>query len=310
MMKKGLGRGLESLFSVYRDTEVDTTNVNDKIDEVPEVKVVKMAPISDRIKGDMVEQIDVGMIDPNKDQPRKVFDQTALNELAASIKLHGIIQPLVVNKTGDRYMIIAGERRWRAAQIAGLKTVPAIVKEYDNRQIKEISIIENLQREDLNPMEAARAMKQLMDEYGWTQEVVADRLGKSRPVIANTIRLLNLEPEVIEMIEKGKLSAGHARSLVAVNNREAQIKLAKQVCEKKLTVRDLEKAVKQGKNGGASNAHQSIELKQLIHDMQKVFGTKVSALGNDQRGRIYIDYYSVDDLQRVYDLVEILKKQK
>lgn len=310
MMKKGLGRGLESLFSVYRDTEVDTTNVNDKIDEVPEVKVVKMAPISDRIKGDMVEQIDVGMIDPNKDQPRKVFDQTALNELAASIKLHGIIQPLVVNKTGNRYMIIAGERRWRAAQIAGLKTVPAIVKEYDNRQIKEISIIENLQREDLNPMEAARAMKQLMDEYGWTQEVVADRLGKSRPVIANTIRLLNLEPEVIEMIEKGKLSAGHARSLVAVNNREAQIKLAKQVCEKKLTVRDLEKAVKQGKNGGTSNSHQSIELKQLIHDMQKVFGTKVSALGNDQRGRIYIDYYSVDDLQRVYDLVEILKKQK
>lgn len=309
-MKKGLGRGLESLFSVYRDNDVVTSEVNDNIEEVPEVKVVKMAPIQDKIKGDMVEQIDVGMIDPNKDQPRKVFDQNALNELAASIKIHGIIQPIVLNKVGDRYMIIAGERRWRAAQIAGLKSVPAIVKEYDKRQIKEISIIENLQREDLNPMEAARAIKQLMDEYGWTQEVVADRLGKSRPVIANTIRLLNLEPEVIEMIESGKLSAGHARSLVAVNNREAQIKLAKQVCEKKLTVRDLEKAVKQGKNGGASTAHQSIELKQLIHDMQKVFGTKVSALGNDQRGRIYIDYYSVDDLQRVYDLVEVLKKQK
>ncbi len=309
-MKKGLGRGLESLFSVYRDNDVDTSEVNDNIEEVPEVKVVKMAPIQDKIKGDMVEQIDVGMIDPNKDQPRKVFDQNALNELAASIKIHGIIQPIVLNKVGNRYMIIAGERRWRAAQIAGLKSVPAIVKEYDKRQIKEISIIENLQREDLNPMEAARAMKQLMDEYGWTQEVVADRLGKSRPVIANTIRLLNLEPEVIEMIESGKLSAGHARSLVAVNNREAQIKLAKQVCEKKLTVRDLEKAVKQGKNGGVSTAHQSIELKQLIHDMQKVFGTKVSALGNDQRGRIYIDYYSVDDLQRVYDLVEVLKKQK
>lgn len=309
-MKKGLGRGLESLFSVYRDNDVDTSEVNDNIEEVPEVKVVKMAPIQDKIKGDMVEQIDVGMIDPNKDQPRKVFDQNALNELAASIKIHGIIQPIVLNKVGNRYMIIAGERRWRAAQIVGLKSVPAIVKEYDKRQIKEISIIENLQREDLNPMEAARAMKQLMDEYGWTQEVVADRLGKSRPVIANTIRLLNLEPEVIEMIESGKLSAGHARSLVAVNNREAQIKLAKQVCEKKLTVRDLEKAVKQGKNGGVSTAHQSIELKQLIHDMQKVFGTKVSALGNDQRGRIYIDYYSVDDLQRVYDLVEVLKKQK
>lgn len=310
MAKKGLGRGLESLFSVYRDPEVDTQNVNDNINDVPEVKVVKMASVDEKIKGDAVEQIEIGQIDPNKNQPRKVFDENALSELASSIKIHGIIQPIVLNKVGDRYMIIAGERRWRAAQIAGLKTVPAIIKNYDARQIKEISIIENLQREDLNPMEAARAIKELMDEYGWTQEVVADRLGKSRPVIANTIRLLNLEPEVIDMIEKGKLSAGHARSLVAVNNREAQIKLAKQVCEKKLTVRDLEKAVKQGKSGKNPSASQSIELKELIHDMQKVFGTKVSALGNDQRGRIYIDYYNTEDLQRVFELVEILKRHK
>ena len=310
MAKKGLGRGLESLFSVYRDPEVDTENVNDKIDDVPEVKVVKMASVGEKINGEAVEQIEIGKIDPNKNQPRKVFDETALNELASSIKIHGIIQPIVLNKVGDRYMIIAGERRWRAAQIAGLKTVPAIVKNYDARQIKEISIIENLQREDLNPMEAARAIKELMEEYGWTQEVVADRLGKSRPVIANTIRLLNLEPEVIDMIEKGKLSAGHARSLVAVNNRDAQIKLAKQVCEKKLTVRDLEKAVKQGKSGKNPKSSQSIELKELIHDMQKVFGTKVSALGSDQRGRIYIDYYSTEDLQRVFELVEILKRHK
>lgn len=310
MAKKGLGRGLESLFSVYRDPEVDTENVNDKIDDVPEVKVVKMASVDEKINGEAVEQIEIGKIDPNKNQPRKVFDETALNELASSIKIHGIIQPIVLNKVGDRYMIIAGERRWRAAQIAGLKTVPAIIKNYDARQIKEISIIENLQREDLNPMEAARAIKELMEEYGWTQEVVADRLGKSRPVIANTIRLLNLEPEVIDMIEKGKLSAGHARSLVAVNNRDAQIKLAKQVCEKKLTVRDLEKAVKQGKSGKNPKSSQSIELKELIHDMQKVFGTKVSALGSDQRGRIYIDYYSTEDLQRVFELVEILKRHK
>ncbi len=309
MAKKGLGRGLESLFSVYRDSEVDTKEVNDNIEEVPEVKVVKMASVGGDVSSENVYQIEIGKIDPNKDQPRKNFDQSALNELASSIKIHGIIQPLVLTKTGDRYMIIAGERRWRAAQIAGLKTVPAVVKDYDAKQIREIAIIENLQREDLNPMEAARAIKQLMEEYGWTQEVVADRLGKSRPVIANTIRLLNLEPEVIDMIEKGKLSAGHARSLVAVNNRDAQIKLAKQVCEKKLTVRDLEKAVKVGKSGKAPKvSQQSIELKELIHDMQKVFGTKVSALGNDQRGRIYIDYYSMDDLQRVFDLVEILKK--
>ena len=311
MAKKGLGRGLESLFSVYRDSEVDTKEVNDNIEEVPEVKVVKMASVGGDVSSENVYQIEIGKIDPNKDQPRKNFDQSALNELASSIKIHGIIQPLVLTKTGDRYMIIAGERRWRAAQIAGLKTVPAVVKDYDAKQIREIAIIENLQREDLNPMEAARAIKQLMEEYGWTQEVVADRLGKRRPVIANTIRLLNLEPEVIDMIEKGKLSAGHARSLVAVNNRDAQIKLAKQVCEKKLTVRDLEKAVKVGKSGKAPKvSQQSIELKELIHDMQKVFGTKVSALGNDQRGRIYIDYYSMDDLQRVFDLVEILKKHQ
>lgn len=311
MAKKGLGRGLESLFSVYRDSDVDESQANDKIDEVSEVKVVKMASVGEDVEHETIYQIEIGMIDPNKDQPRKNFEQASLNELASSIKIHGIIQPLVLTKTGNRYMIIAGERRWRAAQIAGLKTVPAVVKNYDSKQIREIAIIENLQREDLNPMEAARAIKQLMEEYGWTQEIVADRLGKSRPVIANTIRLLNLEPEVIEMIERGKLSAGHARSLVAVNNREAQIKLAKQVCEKKLTVRDLEKAVKVGKTGkSAKISEQSIELKELIHDMQKVFGTKVSALGNDQRGRIYIDYYSMEDLQRVYELVEILKKHQ
>ena len=300
MGKNGLGRGLESLFSVYNDNNINEAEVNDRVE-----------PVKEKVNMEGVSQIEISKIDPNKNQPRKVFEQTALNELASSIKQHGIIQPIILNKSGDRYMIVAGERRWRAAQIAGLKVVPAVVKEYSDSQIKEISIIENLQREDLNPMEAARAIKQLMEEYGWTQEVVADRLGKSRPVIANTIRLLNLEPEVIAMIESGKLSAGHARSLVAVENRDAQIKLAKQVCEKKLTVRDLERAVK-GTKGKASAkvSNQSIELKELIHDMQKVFGTKVSALGSDQRGRIYIDYYSVDDLQRIYELVDILKKQR
>ena len=309
MAKKGLGRGLESLFSVYRSEDAVNQEVNDKIEDVQtQVKVVKMPAVEEKIDGEAVAQIEIGLIDPNKDQPRKVFDQTALNELASSIKTHGIIQPIVLNKVGNRYMIIAGERRWRAAQVAGLKTVPAIIKNYDSKQIREIAIIENLQREDLNPMEAARAIKQLMDEYGWTQEVVADRLGKSRPVIANTIRLLNLEPEVIQMIEAGKLSAGHARSLVAVTNRDAQIKLAKQVCEKKLTVRDLEKAIKHGKSGKSGTQNQSIELKELIHYMQKVFGTKVTALGSDQRGRIYIDYYNVDDLQRIYDVIAKLKK--
>ena len=157
-------------------------------------------------------------------------------------------------------------------------------------------------------MECARAMKKLMDDYGWTQEKVADRLGKSRPVVANTIRLLNLEPEVISMIEQGKISAGHARSLVAVTNKNAQIKLAKQVCEKKLTVRDLEKAVKTAGSGQSMASKQSVELKELVADMKRIFGTKVSVLGTDQRGRIYIDYYSRADLDRVAELVEKLKR--
>jgi ParB family chromosome partitioning protein len=204
-------------------------------------------------------------------------------------------------------MIIAGERRFRAAKIVGLKFVPAIVKDYSDKEINEISIIENLQREDLNPMEAARAMKKLMEDYGWTQEVVADRLGKSRPVIANTIRLLNLEPEVIKMIEEGKISAGHARSLVGIANKQAQIKLAQQVANRKLTVRDLENAVK-ATNKKPNIQNQAIELKALIQDMQRVFGTKVSALGSNERGRIYIDYFNRDDLERIYQKVDILKK--
>lgn len=309
MAKNGLGRGLESLFSVYRDKEIDENEVADDVAEPAKVKVVKMAVLKDEVSQDAVLQIPIGDIDPNTEQPRKNFDEAALNELAASIKTHGIIQPIILSKVGTRYMIIAGERRWRAAKIAGLKAVPALIKEYSNDEISEISIIENLQREDLNPMDAARAIKKLMVDFGWTQEVVADRLGKSRPVIANTIRLLNLEPEVIDLIESGKLSAGHARSLVGVSNKDAQIKLAKQVCEKKLTVRDLEKAVKSGKSSKQPSV-QSIELKELVHDMQKVFATKVTALGSDQRGRIYIDYYNRDDLERIYEMVEILKKRK
>ena len=247
-----------------------------------------------------------------KNQPRKNFNEEALKELSESITSHGVIQPIIVVKKGTRYMVIAGERRFRASKIAGLKTIPAIIKDYSEKEIKEVSIIENLQREDLNPIEAARAIKELMDEYGWTQDVVASRIGKSRPAIANTIRLLQLEPEVISLIEEGKLSAGHARSLVVVTNRDAQLKLAKLACTKKITVRDLENAVKkQMGNKGKSKAksEQTPELKQLINDMQRVFSTKVTALGTNLRGRIYIDYYNPDDLERIYDLVEILKKK-
>ena len=211
-------------------------------------------------------------------------------------------------------MIIAGERRWRASKLAGLDKVPVVIKNYSDKQVKEISIIENLQREDLNPIEAARAIKQLMEEYSLTQEVVAERIGKSRSNIANTLRLLSLYPDVVKMVEDGRLSSGHAKTLVSITDTTAQIKLARQACDGKMSVRDLEKAVRNYLNPNKPKAtkvvEQSIELKELLADMQRVFSTKVSAIGNDNKGRIYIDYYSRDDLDRISDLMELLKKKE
>lgn len=303
--KKGLGRGLESLFALY----------DNEIEERPQTKEEAPKKTTTAQKNNGVTEIEVSKIVPNPNQPRKHFDEEALQELASSIKLHGVIQPLVVNKSDDNeYMIIAGERRWRASKIAGLEKVPVVIKNYTEKQIKEISIIENLQREDLNPIEAARAIKQLMDEYNLTQETVSDRIGKSRSSVANTLRLLSLYPDVIKMIEDGKLSSGHARSLVVVDDTTTQIKLAKQAADGKMSVRELEKAVKNYLNPQKTPTNkvqeQSLELKELINDMQRIFATKVSAIGNDNKGRIYIDYYSRDDLDRLADLMELLKKKE
>lgn len=297
--KKGLGRGLESLFAFYD---------NEKVEDVAVRKQFK-----ETTKG--VDEIEISKIVPNPNQPRKHFDENALQELANSISVHGVIQPLVVNKIDDdQYMIIAGERRWRASKIAGLSKVPVVIKNYTDKQIKEISIIENLQREDLNPIEAARAIKQLMEEYNLTQEVVSERIGKSRSNIANTLRLLSLYPDVIKMVEEGRLSSGHAKTLVSVDDTTTQIKLAKQAADGKMSVRDLEKAVRNYLNPNKPKttkvSEQSLELKELIMDMQRVFATKVSAIGNDNKGRIYLDYYSRDDLDRIADLIELLKKKE
>lgn len=300
--KKGLGRGLESLFGIY-----DESNDN--------ITIEKESAENQKDINDNITELDINKIFPNPNQPRKHFDEEALQELASSIKLHGVIQPLVVNKDIDgKYMIIAGERRWRASNIAGLTKVPVVIKNYTEKQIKEISIIENLQREDLNPIEAARAIKQLMDEYNLTQETVSDRIGKSRSSVANTLRLLSLYPDVIKMIEDGKLSSGHARCLVVVDDINQQMKLAKQASDGKMSVRELEKAVKNyinpPKNASTKVKEQSLELKELLNEMQRIFATKVSAIGNDNKGRIYIDYYSRDDLDRLADLMELLKKKE
>ena len=208
---------------------------------------------------------------------------------------------------GSRYMIIAGERRWRAAKIAGLKAVPAIVKKYTPQQIKEVSLIENLQREDLNPVETARAIKQLMEECNMTQESVADRLGKSRSAIANTLRLLTLDEQVLDLVEKNRLSAGHARTLVVVTDLDAQVKLAQRACN--MSVRDTEKMVREYLNPKPvkPRVEQSIELKELVSNMQRVFATKVTAIGNDNKGRLYIDYYTKDDLDRICAMIEDLR---
>ena len=299
MKAKGLGKGLSVLFS---ETEEDYGK-SLFFDE------------EQAVKGEQVQEIDIGLIFANPNQPRKAFDQTALQELADSISKHGVIMPIIVNKSGDRYMIIAGERRFRASKLAGLSTVPTIVKNYNERQIKEISLIENLQREDLNPIEAATAMRSLMDDYGMTQEDLADRIGKSRPAIANTLRLLSLSQEVIKMVANGVLSAGHARAIISLPPTE-QIKTAESAVKEGLSVREVERRVKdyfdppEVKEKKRIKQELSLELKELIGDMQRVLGTKVNAIGNDKKGRIYIDYYTRDDLDRISEIIEHLKKTK
>lgn len=326
-MKKGLGRGLNSLLSVFEDEDEDLaydldndvkeepkTKKEKKTENVSTEKVVKKEELKEPVKiidGKSVVDININDIIPNVNQPRKQFNETALKELADSIKIHGVIQPIVVNRNDDgKFMIIAGERRWRASKIAKKTTIPAIVQNYSEKQIAEVSLIENLQREDLNPIEAARAIKKLMQEYDFTQESVADRIGKSRSVIANTLRLLNLYPDVIKMVENDELSAGHARCLVVVDDVNTQLKFANQAKNNKMTVRDLEKAVKEYLNPKPKKVViQSLELKDMVSEMSKLFSTKVSILGNDNKGRIFIDYYTKDDLDRIFELIQLAKEK-
>ena len=295
-MKLGLGRGLDSLLKAYDEEPKETEGKKEGHVSVNNYEIRH---------GD-VSTINIEKIYPNPNQPRKNFDKDSLNELADSIRLHGLIQPIIVNETPEGYMIIAGERRYRACKICGLKDVPAIVKNYTPKQIAEISIIENLQREDLNPIEFAKGIRRLMDEYELTQEKVAERLGMSRSAVANSVRILNLYPEVVEMVEKGKISFGHAKILVAITDYATQLMLAKKIAKDKYTVRDLEREVNSllgGKKKLKSPKLPSEELQEFIADLQRKLGTKVTVIGNDKKGRIYIDYYSQDDLDRIYDVV-------
>lgn len=261
-----------------------------------------------------VIDLDINCIIPNPDQPRKNFDKDSLQELANSIKIYGVLQPIIVTKKKEKYIIVAGERRYRASKIAKLDKVPVIIKNLSEKQIDEIAIIENIQRQDLNPIEEAKAYKRLIEEYGITQEMLAEKMGKSRPVITNSIRLLGLQPAIIEMLEKGRITSGHARLLLSLKDEAIQLRYAQAACDKQISVRQLEvmihnylKPKEEKKN---VKPIVSRELRSLVNSMQRVFATNVKAIGNNTRGRIYLDYYSEDDLDRLIELVDYLRRKK
>ncbi len=297
-MKRGLGRGLDSLFGGLDEEE------SPKIETKEVVKVEKVVVNEPK-------EVEIGLIDRNPDQPRTIFDEDALNELANSIKVHGVIQPIIVKEVNGRYVIIAGERRWRASRLAGLKTIPCVIKNYTEQEISEIAIIENLQREDLNPIESAKAIKNLINQYHLTQDEVADKIGKSRPAVANTLRLLTLPEQIITLVEQNKLTAGHARTLLGIESAAKQKEIAVAIIEKGLTVRDVENIIKnlnKPKTTPAKPQEKSLELKDFENKIKRVLSTSVAIKGNDNKGKIVIDYYSIDDLNRIYDILLSLQK--
>ncbi len=256
-----------------------------------------------------VTEIDINDIEPNKDQPRRKFDEDKLRDLADSIKEHGVVQPVIVKKEGDFYRLIAGERRWRAARIAGLKTIPAITKEFTEQEIMEISLIENVQREDLNPIEEAEAYKRLIDEFKLTQEEIAQKIGKSRSAIANILRLASLDDRVKQYISEGTLSEGHARAISNVgDDKELQYEIAKKVIDENLNVRQTEKFIKKKMLAVIKDPLEvkkpDLYLEEVKRRMENVLGSKVSISFKRRKGTIQIDYYSQEDLERI---LEILK---
>ncbi|KPU26443.1 plasmid stablization protein ParB [Caloranaerobacter sp. TR13] len=283
--RRGLGKGLAALIP---DEPLNNIENNDK---------------------DRVISVDVSLIKPNKEQPRREFTLDSLNELAESLKVHGLIQPIIVRKIDDGYELVAGERRWRAAKIAGLKEIPCIVRDFESRKSAEIALVENIQREDLNPIEEAIAYKRLMENYNLTQEEISTIVGKSRPYVANTLRLLNLSQEVISFILEGKLTSGHGRALLQIDDLNKQIKLAKEIIEKRLSVREAEKLVKELKNEVKSKKNNKKESKrdpftlEIEEQLRKILGTKVQISKGKKKGKIEIEYYSQDDLDRILDII-------
>ena len=283
--KTGLGKGLDALFA---DNNLLQDEEENKVKDGEEV----------------VKKIKIIEIEPNRDQPRKIFDNETLEELAESIKKYGVIQPIIVNKKEDYYEIVAGERRWRAAKKAGLTEMPCIVRDDDERRNREIALIENIQREDLNPIDKARGFRQLMDEYGMTQQQLSDTIGISRSGIANTVRILNLDARVIRLAEEGKLTEGHCRSLMSIQDPDKQYQAALKIIEKGETVRDIEQTVKNQKKAQRLDPKYDAIFRDIEDSFQGFFGTKVKLDAKKRSGRIIINYSSNEDLERILNLIK------
>ncbi len=299
--KKGLGKGLDSLIPDNRGTKT-----------VESESQPKSEPESETNSGKQMMKINI--VEPNREQPRKKFEEDGLLELADSIRQFGILQPLLVRKRKDYYEIIAGERRWRAAKIAGLKEIPVIIKDYTEQEIVEIGLIENIQRENLNPIEEAMAFKRLLEEFNLKQDEVAERVSKSRAAVTNSMRLLKLNENVQQMIIDDMITTGHARALLAIDDKEQQYILANKIFDEKLSVRETEKLIKDIKNPKKSKEKKTVEnafiFKSFEDKMKEVIGTKVSiASKGNGKGKIEIEYYSDSELERVFDMIMSIRRE-
>ena len=283
--KRGLGRGLAALIS--DDIEMEENR---------------------NVEGSIVD-IDINLIFPNKYQPRTDFDKEGLIDLANSIKTHGIIQPIIVRKTEDNYEIIAGERRWRASKLVGLKKIPAIVKSADEELSAKYALIENIQREDLNPVEEGKAYKELIDKYSLTQEQLAKEVGKSRSYIANSIRILNLNKEVLDYIYNGKLTLGHGKVLLGLSDKKEQKFIADRIVDSNLNVRQTEEIIKnklQTKNKArvTKKTNKDPHIRDVEENLMSILGTKVNLIVGRRKGKIEIEYYGLEDLERIIDILK------
>lgn len=301
--RNGLGKGLDSLIpdktnKTITSKEKKTTGT---VDAISQKNIVKKEDGSETF-------LKINEVEPNRNQPRKEFDEDALLELADSIKQFGVLQPLLVQKKDGYYEIIAGERRWRAAKLAGIKEIPVLIKEYTDQEIVEISLIENIQRENLNPIEEAMAFKRLLEEFNLKQDEVAERVSKSRTAVTNSMRLLKLSSKVQQMVIDDMISTGHARALLAIDDEEQQFIIASKIFDEKLSVRETEKLVKALKTPKKEQKTEKIErtfvYDDIVEKMKNVIGTKVNIHAKaNGKGKIEIEYYSEDELERIYDMI-------